>query len=293
MALRVPVEGFSVRRHQSNRFGGRILVQRAGSEPDQTFQQRIAVPGLVYMGEGTFHRLRCLVCSKWGRVGRQPVPESARYGIDPYVRPQRLVVSYVYAPPFFKNSGALVRNTLGGWKIAGETTIQSGHLLAAIGYNTFNVFGITQDFAQLASKCTLSQVNTSGSVQSKLGNYINQNCFGAYDAYGNFAPTPYPIIGAPEPPKTGPGPFSLPGHGIRKHPPGHYPWHRTKQYRLVPEQEFFHCDGRMKVLAWSFARNCSTLSTTRNSAIRTMGSLTPPSDKLRTPPLLRESPNLP
>ena len=66
-------------------------------------------------------------------VGNQYL-ESARYGTDPYVRPQRLVVSYVYEPPFFKNSGALVRNTLGGWKIAGVTTIQSGHLLAVIGY---------------------------------------------------------------------------------------------------------------------------------------------------------------
>ena len=104
----------------------------------------------------------------------------ARYGPDQFIRPQRFVVSYVYEPPFFKQRGAFLRNTLGGWKIAGVTTIQSGHLLGVLNTNVYNVFGINgyeQDFAQLAPNCTLQQVNTSGSIQHKLGNYINQSCF--------------------------------------------------------------------------------------------------------------------
>jgi hypothetical protein len=121
-----------------------------------------------------------------------------RYGPDSFVRPQRFVVSYVYEPPFFKNSSALARNTLGGWKVAGVTTIQAGHPLGVLDTNALNLFGMTYpdaDFAQLAPNCTLSQVSSSGSVQSKLDHFINQNCFGTTVA-GVFTPTPYPVISA-------------------------------------------------------------------------------------------------
>jgi hypothetical protein len=122
-------------------------------------------------------------------IGNQLDPR-ARYGPDPYIRPQRFVVSYVYEPPFFQHSGALVRNTLGGWKLAGVTTIQAGHPLAVLDTNASNLYGISgpdSDFAELSPSCTLSQVNTSGSVQSKINNFINQSCFSG---------VPYPIISA-------------------------------------------------------------------------------------------------
>jgi hypothetical protein len=96
----------------------------------------------------------------------------ARWGIDPYIRPQRFIVSYVYEPPFFKNKGALLRNTLGGWKLAGVTTIQSGHQVAVTGNSSFNVFGQTADFAQLSSSCTYrrsippAQCSTSSTTSS-------------------------------------------------------------------------------------------------------------------------------
>src|SRR5208337_387798 len=117
-------------------------------------------------------------------LGNQYDPR-ARYGTDFFVRPQRLVVSYVYELPFFKNSAALLHTTLGGWKFAGVTTIQSGHPLAVENTNAFNLFGINGvdgDFAQLGPNCTVSQVSTRGSVQRKLNNFINQSCFTNYPA---------------------------------------------------------------------------------------------------------------
>jgi hypothetical protein len=121
-------------------------------------------------------------------IGNQYDPRG-RYGADPEVRPQRLIVSYVYELPFFKNSAALLHTTLGGWKIAGVTTIQSGHPLPVENTNALNVFGINgpdDDFAQLGPNCTVSQVSTSGPIQRKMKNFINQSCFTA----------PYPVIGA-------------------------------------------------------------------------------------------------
>ena len=60
------------------------------------------------------------------------------------------------------------------------TTIQSGHPLAVLNTNAFNLYGINgtdDDFAQLAPNCTVTQVGTSGSVQSKINHFINQSCF--------------------------------------------------------------------------------------------------------------------
>jgi hypothetical protein len=105
---------------------------------------------------------------------------NARYGPDLFVREHRVVASYVYDLPFFKNRHSLLGTMLGGWRVAGVTVVQSGHRLPVLNTNATNVFGISafgQDFGQLAPGCTLGQVNTSGSVTRKLNNYINTACF--------------------------------------------------------------------------------------------------------------------
>ncbi|MGE5736269.1 MAG: hypothetical protein ACM34E_14340, partial [Acidobacteriota bacterium] len=82
----------------------------------------------------------------------------------------------------------------GGWRVAGVTTIQSGHRLAVLSTNALNAFGTSAfggDFAQLGP-CTLSQVNTSGSVTDRLNKYINTSCF-PVDASGLGV---FPVIGA-------------------------------------------------------------------------------------------------
>jgi hypothetical protein len=76
-----------------------------------------------------------------------------------------------------------------GYIVRGLRTVryplQSGTALT-IGYNNAtNVFGISEDRAQLAPGCGASKLVTPGSVQSKLNNYFNAACF-----------TTPPIIGA-------------------------------------------------------------------------------------------------
>ncbi len=110
----------------------------------------------------------------------------ARSGPDYFLRPQRFVVSYVYDLPFFKDRGALVRTALSGWKIAGVTQLQSGHQLYALNTNAFNVYGINgadSDYAEVTPGCAVA---TSGQIQKKLNNFINQSCFAA----------PYPTVSA-------------------------------------------------------------------------------------------------
>ena len=85
---------------------------------------------------------------------------------------------------------------LAGWNLAAIVAIQSGSALT-IGYtNANNVFGISQDRAQLSGTCSQSQLVKSGSIESKLNGYFNVSCFvippvigadGRGTAFGNSA----------------------------------------------------------------------------------------------------------
>jgi hypothetical protein len=55
--------------------------------------------------------------------------------------------------------------------------IQSGSALTIADTNSANVFGISEDRAQLTGACAKGQLVSAGSVQSKLNGYFNASCF--------------------------------------------------------------------------------------------------------------------
>jgi hypothetical protein len=107
-----------------------------------------------------------------------------RWGRSSFDRTNRFVFSMVYALPS-GYSNRFERVALGGWSLSAVATIQSGDALTIIYTNSKNVFGISQDRAQLSGSCTKRQIVSSGSVQSKLNDYFDIACF-----------TTAPIIGA-------------------------------------------------------------------------------------------------
>ena len=107
-----------------------------------------------------------------------------RWGRSSFNRPNRFVFSMVYALPS-SYSTKFERAAFGGWSVAAVGTFQSGDAITIIYNNSDNVFGISEDRAQLSGSCTKGQIVTPGSVQSKLNNYFNAACF-----------TTPPIIGA-------------------------------------------------------------------------------------------------
>lgn len=119
-------------------------------------------------------------------IGDQNDPRE-HYGWDNFVRPQRLVLSWVYDFPNFTGHNAFMHRALGGWSVAGVTTIQSGHRLTATATNVQNVVGTFSDRAPLSAGGCGSEFVNSGSVQSKLKNYINDACFDLSN---------YPVVGA-------------------------------------------------------------------------------------------------
>jgi hypothetical protein len=106
-----------------------------------------------------------------------------RWGRSSFDRTNRFVFSMVYALPG-KNFKGLENTILGGWSLAAVGTIQSGDALTVIYTNSTNVFGVSQDRAQLSGSCTKGQIITFGSVQSKVNNYFEPTCFEAPPVVG-------------------------------------------------------------------------------------------------------------
>jgi TonB dependent receptor/Carboxypeptidase regulatory-like domain len=115
-------------------------------------------------------------------LGNQNSP-GQRWGRASFDRTHRFVLSETWTLP--SPSNGLRRTLLGGWDLAAILTIQSGSALTIADTNANNVFGISEDRAQLTGACTKSQLVAGGSVTSKLNNYFDRTCF-----------TTPPVIGA-------------------------------------------------------------------------------------------------
>jgi hypothetical protein len=107
-------------------------------------------------------------------LGDQDSP-SQRWGRASFDRTHRFVFSSTWTLP--SPSAGLERAVLGGWDVSAVATIQSGSALTISDTNANNVFGISEDRAQLSGTCTKSQLVKGGTVESKLGGYFNAACF--------------------------------------------------------------------------------------------------------------------
>jgi len=108
---------------------------------------------------------------------------SQRWGRASFDRTHRFVFSMTWALPGPANGVA--RAILSNWSLAAIVTIQSGTALTIADTNSTNVFGISEDRAQLSGACSNGQLVRGGSIEPKLNGYFNASCF-----------TNTPIIGA-------------------------------------------------------------------------------------------------
>jgi hypothetical protein len=106
---------------------------------------------------------------------------NASRGLSDFDRPHRFVVSYVYDLPFFRSATGAKRAVLDGWSVSGVTIAQSGTPFSIIDSGAATAFlgaGSTPLLgASLAPGATISGGYTSGSVQNRLGGYVNINNF--------------------------------------------------------------------------------------------------------------------
>jgi Carboxypeptidase regulatory-like domain/TonB dependent receptor len=107
-------------------------------------------------------------------LGDQNSPRQ-RWGRASFDRTQRFIFSTTWNLP--GPSRGVPRAVLGDWSLDAIATIQSGNALTIAETNPTNVFGISQDRAQLSGTCSKNQLVRGGSVESKLNGYFNASCF--------------------------------------------------------------------------------------------------------------------
>jgi hypothetical protein len=115
-------------------------------------------------------------------LGDQNSPKQ-RWGRASIDRPQRFVFSTTWDLPIPR--AGIKGKILGDWHLAAVATIQEGTALTIAYTNSNNVFGISQDRAQLSGKCAKNELVKAGRTAANLGNYFNAPCF-----------TNPPVIGA-------------------------------------------------------------------------------------------------
>jgi hypothetical protein len=115
-------------------------------------------------------------------LGDQNSP-GQRWGRGSFDRTHRFIFSATWNLP--GPSRGLPRAVLGDWSLDAIATIQSGNALIIAETNPTNVFGISQDRAQLSGTCSKSQLVRGGATESKIGGYLKASCF-----------TTPPVVGA-------------------------------------------------------------------------------------------------
>ena len=115
-------------------------------------------------------------------LGDQNSPNE-RWGRASIDRPQRFVFSLTWDLP--SPSAGIKRRVLGDWHLAAVATIQEGTALTIAYTNANNVFGISEDRAQLSGKCATRELVKTGSTASNISSYFDASCF-----------TTPPVIGA-------------------------------------------------------------------------------------------------
>jgi Carboxypeptidase regulatory-like domain len=184
--LRVPIEGFAA--------GQSLDVQSSGASwfnaLDVSVTKRFS-HGLQFLASYTWASALSDVPgfttgANGGVVTGDQNNPLAAYGPDSFVRRNRFVFSYYYSLPGPKDLHTLEGRFLGGWALSGVTTFQSGHRLSILDINATAAFGDPAglDRAQIAPGCTNSQLTTHGSVNSRLNNFFNPNCFVAPPVIG-------------------------------------------------------------------------------------------------------------
>ena len=119
------------------------------------------------------------------------------YGPDDFIREHRLVLSGIYEFPSPVNRTSFLGELIGGWRLAGVSTLQSGHRRTVTDFNATNVFGTNGDLAQLVPGCN---ANLSSDLTKRLDKSFNTGCFTTAPAIGDgtgFGSSPVGIVRGP------------------------------------------------------------------------------------------------
>ena len=107
-------------------------------------------------------------------LGDQNSPRQC-WGRGSFDRTHRFVFSATWDLP--NPPVGLQRKIAGEWSLSAVATIQSGSALTISDTNPTNVFGISEDRAQLSGQCGNNHLVIGGYTSSKLNDYFDKVCF--------------------------------------------------------------------------------------------------------------------
>ncbi len=122
-----------------------------------------------------------------------------RWGPAAFDRTNRFVFVYRWELPKLHEGYAVARQALNGWAVSGVTTIQDGDRLTLTDAEGGSIYGYASTSrAQLAPGVSNQQIESHGSVHSRLNNYFNTASlcsFANAPTSAAYAACPYPVIG--------------------------------------------------------------------------------------------------
>jgi hypothetical protein len=170
-------------RRPSQKFRSRRIIQndlRADYDAVSLILRKRMSHGLQADVHYTWSRTRDMAThSNGGGQTMNNYDIEADYGPSNWDVPHRFVASYIYEPPFFKNSSnALLKYVLGGWQIGGVTTLQSGmpvNVTIAADRANIGIAGVQRPDLVGAVPDLNCQPNTAGATPAARRELIN--CF--------------------------------------------------------------------------------------------------------------------
>jgi hypothetical protein len=112
------------------------------------------------------------------RVNDQTDARDSR-GLSDFDRRHRFVTSAVYQLPFFDHASGLTKAALGGWEASGVIILQSGAPFTMFDPSGGSAYALASPSATATFTSGFSCANapSSGSVLSRLGNWVNPNAY--------------------------------------------------------------------------------------------------------------------
>jgi len=105
-------------------------------------------------------------------------------GPDSFDRTHRFVFNFVYQPPALTHGPGAMRYALSGWQFSGVMVLQSGLPITVVDSLSGTIYG-PQTYEYVRPDCVSNQYATSGSVEQRLGGWINPNAFQTAPAIGD------------------------------------------------------------------------------------------------------------
>jgi hypothetical protein len=177
---RVPYQGLSA--------GGLTAIETYGFSWYNSLQstvRRQLAKGVYVSGAYTWSKAMTSVTGGDGTNGvfeggsgnfNDPDNRHARWGVAGYDRTNRLVGTYTYALPSWKNGNHFEQFVTGGWKVSGATTFQSGKPLQFTDSRNGTAWGTTSASQFLPGVGNANILNKSGGTmlnRVKTNSYLN------------------------------------------------------------------------------------------------------------------------